>query len=120
MTEYTEEEHEAVRAAVEELFRETAGRFAHATVRTDLPGPGGHPSLIELACSVPGTARISALPGADQIDLYIGQGAWLEVTASRRHPEALLDRVAGVVERVVRGRFHERVGWRRLRYQAYR
>jgi hypothetical protein len=35
---YTEAEHEAVREAVERLFRDTASRFPHATVRTDMRG----------------------------------------------------------------------------------
>jgi hypothetical protein len=46
MTKYTQGEHEAMRRRVEQLFRDVASRFEHATVRTDLPGPTGRPGLI--------------------------------------------------------------------------
>jgi len=105
---YSSEEHEATRRSVEELFREVASRFPHATVRTDVPGPGRE-GLIELSCSLPGTTHVRALPGADQIDLYLGEATWLELMPSRRKPGKLLDSVREVVEAVVAGRFEERV-----------
>jgi hypothetical protein len=38
MKKYTREQHEAVYRAVEELFREVASRYEHASVRTDARG----------------------------------------------------------------------------------
>jgi hypothetical protein len=106
---YTEEDHEAARRAVEELFREVASRFAHATVRTDLPGPMGIPSILELSCSLPRTTHVRALPGADQVDLYMGEATWLELRPSRKEPARLMDSIRAVVEAAVAGRFEERV-----------
>jgi hypothetical protein len=116
---YTQEQHEASRRSIERLFRDVAARFQHATVRTDLPGPTGRPGLIELSCSVPGTSHVRALPGADQIDLYLGEKTWLELRPSRRRPGKILDSVRKVVESVVTGTFKERVRGRRVRYQPY-
>jgi hypothetical protein len=118
--EYTQEEHEAMRRAVEVLFREVASRFPHATVRTDLPGPSGRPGVLELSCSWPGTARVRALAGADQVDLYLGQAKRLELLPSRRKPGQLIDSIRDRVEAVVAGRFKERLGWRAIRYEPYR
>jgi hypothetical protein len=105
---YTDEDHEAARRAVEGLFREVASRFPHAHVRTDLPGPGGRPVILELSCSHPGTARVRALAGADQVDLYLGETKWLEFP-SRRNPHKMLASVRNATEKVVTGNFRERV-----------
>ena len=102
---YGEEQHELMRRTVEQLFRDVASRFEHASVRTDAPGPAGN-NLPELRCSLPGTASITALPGADQIDLYLGKNTWFEVLPSRRKRPAM-DFVSEVVEAVVAGRFEE-------------
>ena len=116
--EYTQEQHEAVRRSVEQLFRDVAARFARATVR-EVPGPNGRDGLIELSCSLPGTARVAALPGADQIDLYVGAKTWLELMPTRRNPEKPLASVKTIVELVVAGRFEERIRMRKVRYVAY-
>jgi hypothetical protein len=115
---YTDEDHEAARRAVEGLFREVASRFPHAHVRTDLPGPGGRPVILELSCSHPGTARVRALAGADQVDLYLGETKWLEFP-SRRNPHKMLASVRNATEKVVTGNFRERVGRHVIRYSAY-
>ena len=116
---YSEEQHEAVRRSVEQLFRDVAARFQHAAVRTDLPGPNELPGLLELSCSLPGTAHVRALPGADRIDLYVGEKTWIELMPSRGHPEKLLAAVEEILESVVAGRFGERVHVRRLKYGPY-
>jgi hypothetical protein len=106
---YAPEEHELMRREVERLFREVASRFDHASVLTDLPKPPGGEGMMELSCSLPGTSRVSALAGADQVDLYLGKATRLEFFPSRRKPGRLLDSVREVVESVVAGRFEERV-----------
>jgi hypothetical protein len=116
--EYTQEQHEAVRRSVEQLFRDVAARFPKATVR-EVPGPNRRNGLIELSCSLPGTARVSALPGADQIDLYVGAKTWLELMPTRRDPDKPLASVKIIVESVVAGRFEERIRLRRVRYLPY-
>src|SRR5438445_5488446 len=102
MKKYTEAQHQAVYRAVEELFREIASRYAHASVRTDAHGPAGN-NLPKLSCSIPGTAAVTALPGADQIDLYPGH-AWLEIRPGRGGSESILTRVREVVEAMGAGR----------------
>jgi hypothetical protein len=118
---YTEEEHEAMRQAVDRLFREVASRFPHAAVRTNVPGPGGAEGLIELSCSLPETMRLAALAGADQVDLYLGRAIWYEfVTSRRRTSGQVLDAVRGKVEAAVAGRFEEKVCERGVRVVASR
>ena len=116
---YTAKDHAAARQAVEDLFREVASRFAHARVRTDLPGPGGRPGILELSCSLPGTARVRALAGADQVDLYLGEAKWLEIFPSRRNPDKMLASVRKAVETVVAGNFKERLHGHAVRYRPY-
>jgi hypothetical protein len=115
----TAEDHAAARQAVEDLFRDVASRFAHASVRTDLPGPSSLPEMLELSCSIPGTARARALPGADQVDLYLGETKWLEVIPSRRNPDKMLAAVRKAVESVVTGNFKERLHGHVVRYRPY-
>jgi hypothetical protein len=105
---YTREDHEAARQSVERLFRDFAARFPHATVRTDLPGPGRE-GLLELSCSLPGTTRVAALAGADQIDVFIGEDTRFEFWRSRRKRGTPLDSVRRVIEAVVAGRFEEKL-----------
>jgi hypothetical protein len=114
----TDEEHEEVRRSVERLFRDVADRFENAIVRDDVPGPGLL-GLIELSCSTPGTARIAALPGADQIDLYVGSKTGLELRPSKHDPGQPLTRVISILESVVSGDFKEWVRLRRIRYLPY-
>jgi hypothetical protein len=106
---YTQEEHEQAHRAVEELFREVAARFSHATVRTDLPGPMGMPVILGLSCSLPGTAEIRARAGADQVDLYLGEAAWFELRPNRKRPGAIIETIRDAVDAVVAGRFEERI-----------
>lgn len=108
MKQYTQEDHDAVIATMKDFFREVASRFEHAAFRDDLPGPSGQPGILEIRCSLPGTAAVRALVGADQIDLYIGEHprrTWWEFLPKRKDPNRLIADVCKTVEKVVAGRF---------------
>lgn len=95
--------------AVERMLRDSASKFPHATVRTDVWEPGG-PPLMELSCSLPGTMRIQVLAGADQIDLYLGEAIWRELIPTRRRQgDQLVDAARTIVEAALAGRFEEKV-----------
>jgi len=116
--EYTQEEHEAARRAVEQLFRDVAARFPDATVRNDLPaGPNNLPVGLELRSSVPGTTQVSAVVwAADEVDLYMGDHGWAEIWG---RPDKMPARVRRELERVVTGQYKEWIRGRRIRYRPY-
>jgi hypothetical protein len=105
---YTEADHERAERAVEALFREVAARYDHASVQTNLPDPTTH-HVLRLSCSSPGTTKVEAIAGADQVDLYLGEATWLELRPRKREPGSISDAIRQVVEAAVLGRFEERI-----------
>jgi hypothetical protein len=62
-----------------------------------------------LACSLPGAATVCALPGEDQIDLYIGEAIWIELIPRRRSAAKRLQEVRAIVDAVAAGDVEETV-----------
>jgi len=102
----TETTHDSVYDAVLALFHEAAARFECAHVEFS-PGPAAGSQLPKLSCSANGTTSITAMPGADQIDHYLGRDTWLELFPKRRSKETLVGRVKAIVDAVTTGRFEE-------------
>ena len=122
---HSEEEHQVIRAATLRLFQEVAARFPHATVRTGLPAygkpvPPGEVGTIELSCSVVGTAKVQAMPSADEINLYFGEHTWIEYFPVRVESDGDIPYVREKLEAVVTGRFGEKLRVLKGRVQASR
>jgi hypothetical protein len=123
--EFTEEEYRAVVDATVRIFRAVAAPFPHASVRTDLPAygnpvPPGVVGTIELSCSIPGTATVTAIPDADEINMTFGEDTWIEYFPVRLEPDGDIPYVRMKLEAVVEGRFGEKLRILGGRVQASR
>src|SRR5437016_10389321 len=101
---------EAMLEDVLDLVKAFAARFECASVN----GPTAEPPagmLVELSCSVPGTAGVRLYPSDDDIDVHMGEDSRAELLKRKRDRPERIEELRRILEALVEGRFEETI-WR--------